>query len=80
MSPAFITYCKTLISAKFGDEEIKVLQYEMKAGLNAYLAGLGPNAPVRTVEDIIAFNKKNAAGNCLSLVRNFWKRSLKRAP
>jgi amidase len=36
--------------------EFDVLLYEFKADLNAYLARLGPNAPVRTLADIIAFN------------------------
>ncbi len=45
---------------RWGGAEVTVLQYEMKAGLNAYLAGLGPASPVKTVEDVIAFNKKNA--------------------
>ncbi|MFM8932361.1 MAG: amidase [Gemmataceae bacterium] len=40
--------------------EVTVLHYEMKAGLEAYLASLGPGAPVKTVEDILAFNRKNA--------------------
>ncbi|WP_079505379.1 amidase family protein [Mesobacillus jeotgali] len=34
----------------------KVLSYEFKADLNAYLNGLGPNAPVKTLADVIAFN------------------------
>jgi amidase len=33
--------------------------YEFKAGINAYLAGLGPTAPVRSLGDIIAFNERN---------------------
>ncbi|MFC1660858.1 amidase [Gemmatimonadota bacterium] len=37
-----------------------VMRYEFKAGLNAYLAGLGPDAPVKTLEEIIAFNEANA--------------------
>lgn len=44
----------------WGAAEVTVLQYEMKAGLKAYLAQLGPKSPVQTVEDVIAFNKKNA--------------------
>lgn len=44
---------------KFGESEFEVLLYEFKAGLNAYLAGLGPNAPVRTLKEIIAFNERN---------------------
>lgn len=44
---------------KFDDSEFLVLLYEFKADLNAYLAGLGPNAPVKSLKDIIAFNEKN---------------------
>ena len=38
----------------------ELMRYEFKADLNAYLAGLGPDAPVRTLEEIIAFNEANA--------------------
>ena len=38
-----------------------VLEYEFKADLNAYLAALGPDAPVRTLAEIIEFNEQNAA-------------------
>ncbi|HWX19866.1 MAG TPA: amidase [Candidatus Binatia bacterium] len=41
------------------EAELEVFRYEMKADLNAYLAGLGPTAPVRTLEDIIEFNEKH---------------------
>jgi amidase len=37
-----------------------VLTYEFKRDLNAYLASLGPNAPVKTLADVIAFNEANA--------------------
>jgi amidase len=46
---------------RFGDSEREVLQYEFKAGLNAYLAALGPKAPVRTLQDIIEFNQRHRA-------------------
>src|SRR5690349_23146374 len=42
---------------KFDDSEFEVLLYEFKADLNAYLAGLGPQAPVRTLKDVIEFNE-----------------------
>ncbi len=42
-----------------GADEFQVLLYEFKAGLNAYLAGLGPAAPVRSLEEVIAFNDRN---------------------
>lgn len=44
---------------KYDDTEFLVFLYELKADLNAYLAGLGPNAPMKTLKDIIAFNEKN---------------------
>lgn len=44
---------------KFDDSEFEVLLYEFKADLNAYLAGLGPRAPVYTLKDVIEFNEKN---------------------
>jgi amidase len=45
---------------KFGETEFLGFMYELKADLNAYLAWLGPNAPVKTLKDIIEFNDKNA--------------------
>jgi amidase len=44
---------------KTGVNENIVLLYELKADLNAYLARLGPNAPVKTLKDVIEFNDKN---------------------
>jgi amidase len=44
---------------KFDDSELLVFMYELKADLNAYLARLGPGAPVRTLQDIIEFNERN---------------------
>jgi amidase len=43
--------------------ELIVFQYELKAGVNAYLASVQPGAKVRTLEDVIAFNKANSAEN-----------------
>ena len=48
------------------DEELSVyertvLLYEFKADLNAYLAGLGPDAPVKSLAEVIAFNEANRA-------------------
>lgn len=39
--------------------EFTVLQYEFKAGVNNYLSKA--NAPVKTLSEVIAFNKKNEA-------------------
>ena len=42
-----------------GSSESTVLRYELKADMAAYLARLGPNAPVKTLKDIIEFNNRN---------------------
>ncbi|HSE30058.1 MAG TPA: amidase [Pyrinomonadaceae bacterium] len=46
-------------AGKFDDSELEVLLYELKADLNAYLATLGPQAPVKSLKDVIEFNEKN---------------------
>lgn len=43
---------------ELGSAEFEVMLYEFKAGLNAYLAGLGPEAPVRTLKDLIDYNER----------------------
>ena len=45
---------------KASEAAAEVLRYEFKADLNAYLAGLGPDAPVHTLEELIAFNEAHA--------------------
>jgi amidase len=46
--------------AKIGDAELEVLMYELKADMNAYLESLGPNAPQKTLADLIRFNDEHA--------------------
>jgi amidase len=45
---------------KFDDTETLVLQYELKADIEKYLARLGPACPVKNLADLIEFNNKNA--------------------
>lgn len=45
---------------EIGRRELTVLLYELKADVNAYLASLGPSAPVKSLKEIIEFNEKNA--------------------
>jgi amidase len=44
---------------KFGDTELLVFMYELKADLNAYLAKLGDSSRVHSLKDVIEFNEKN---------------------
>lgn len=46
---------------KLGDAEMEVLLYEFKADLDAYLAGLGPDARMHSLKDVIEFNERHAA-------------------
>jgi amidase len=48
-------------TGEYEESELTVLLYELKADLNAYLASLGPTAPVRTLADVIAFNEAHRA-------------------
>lgn len=48
-------------AGKFGDAEFEVLLYEFKDGLNKYFASLGPDAPVKSLAELIAWNEKEAA-------------------
>jgi amidase len=44
---------------KLDDTEELVMLYEFKAGINRYLAALGPQAPVQSLKQIIAFNERH---------------------
>jgi amidase len=45
---------------KLENNELTVMLYEFKEGLNAYLAGLPPQIAVRSLEQLIEFNEKHA--------------------
>jgi amidase len=45
---------------KYDEAELDVLLNEFKAGVNAYLAERGSTVSVRTMDDVIAFNRANA--------------------
>ncbi len=45
-----------------GRDEGAVLYYELRQDLGSYLRGLPGNPPVRSLADVIAFNKANTAG------------------
>jgi amidase len=47
-------------AAQMDDCEFEVLLYEFKDGLNAYFKSLGPGARVKSLEDLIAFNTREA--------------------
>lgn len=48
-------------ATKYGETELTVLLYELKSGLAAYLAQYAPGSHLKSLADIIAFNKAHAA-------------------
>ncbi len=50
---------KMSVAEESGSSEGMVLRYELKADMAAYLARLGPDAPVKSLKDIIEFNNRN---------------------
>jgi amidase len=43
----------------YDDASFEVMLYEFKDGLNKYFAGLADNTPVKSLKDLIAFNKSD---------------------
>ncbi|MCF6242955.1 MAG: hypothetical protein L3J74_16630, partial [Bacteroidales bacterium] len=43
-----------------GYYSFQIMLYEYKDGLNKYFKSLGENAPIKSVEDLISFNKKDS--------------------
>lgn len=62
-----------------GPSELEVLLYELKADLNAYLAAL-PNARVKTLADVIAFNEKNRDREMPFFAQELFERAQKKGP
>lgn len=47
-------------TAQLGRGPFDVLLYEFKDGLNKYFAGLGPDAPIKSLAELIEFNKQDS--------------------
>lgn len=58
IDPANLPTAKQMQSA---EAELTVLLYEFKANLDAYLAALGSEAQVHSLEELIAFNRERAS-------------------
>jgi amidase len=69
-----------LTAGKFDDAETIVLDYEFKAGLNAYLAALGTSAPVKSLAELIAWNERERAREMPWFGQEIFVRAQKRGP
>ena len=65
---------------QYDEAELEVLLYEFKADLNAYLAGLGPSAPVKSLQEIIDFNEKNRDREMPFFGQDLFVRAQKKGP
>jgi amidase len=65
---------------QFGDAEYEVLLYEFKADLDSYLRGLPAGARVRTLDDLIAFNRAHAAEEMPYFGQEIFERAAKKGP
>ncbi|MCL1634346.1 amidase [Luteimonas sp. SX5] len=63
---------------KWDEPEFEVLLYEFKAGLEAYLAK--SEAPVKTLTELIEFNKKNAAAEMPYFAQEIFEKAQAKGP
>jgi amidase len=66
--------------APMGAVEWDVLAYEFKAGINRYLATLGGRVAHRTLADLIAFNRANAAREMPHFAQETFELAEKKGP
>ncbi|MBN2638206.1 MAG: amidase [Bacteroidales bacterium] len=57
---AEVVEINNILQPKVGAASFQVLLYEFKDGLNKYFKSLGPHAPVKSLKDVIAFNKTDS--------------------
>ena len=60
--------------------EQEVLLTDLKHDLDAYLADLGPNSPVKTLADVIAFDVRHAADEMPYFGQDQFEQALKKGP
>ncbi len=65
---------------KYDDAENEVLLYEFKDGINAYLQSRGSSTRMKSLEDLIAFNKANASSEMPWFAQEQFDRAQSRGP
>ena len=65
---------------KYDDDESEVLLYEFKADLNAYLAARGPHTRVRSLADVIAFNREHRDREMPFFEQELFEKAQKKGP
>lgn len=62
------------------DAELEVLLYEFKDGLDKYFATLGPDSPIKTLADVIAFNRAHADRELASFGQELMEKAQAKGP
>jgi amidase len=65
---------------KFDESESLVLDYELKADIEKYLARLGTSSPMKNLKDLIDFNNQNAAKEMPYFGQDVFMRAQTRGP
>jgi amidase len=66
--------------ASVGAARTDVMLFEMKAGINAYLAELAPDAPIKTMADVIKYNDEHWAKEQPLFGQQYFTRSNAKGP
>lgn len=65
---------------KFDTSEMEVLLYDFKQDLNAYLAAIGPKAPVGSLKELIAFNERNRDAEMPYFAQDLFEKAQAKGP
>jgi amidase len=65
---------------KYDEDELEVLLYEFKAGLDGYLAGMGPKAPVKSLQEVIDFDEQHRDREMPFFGQDLFLRAQKKGP
>jgi amidase len=71
---------KMSVAEESGSAEGMVLRYELKADMAAYLSRLGPDAPVKSLKDIIEFNNRNKGTELQYFGQNIFESAEEKGP
>ncbi len=78
---ATLIYTEELkIIDEVGSAETTVFEYELKSDMAAYLAWLGPDAPMKSLKDLIEFNKANRDREMPYFGQDFFEKAVDKGP
>lgn len=64
----------------YGEAELDVMLFELKADLEKYLATWAPGAAVKTLADVVAFNQRHRAEELAFFGQEYFERAVKKGP